>query len=383
MRISSVAVVAARRRRVLARMAFALLVCATALLGWRVWDIDRRLMHEQQRFSDLAEVLHRIEGQSLRRGELLALRDELGRELSESGERIRVLEAGSAAAVGRVIAGASASVVYVQGSYGFEDRATRRLLRMAADKTGRSLHLPDGRPRLTLEGVGPPARAGFTGTAFVVGSQGLLLTNRHVVRPWEDEDALPAMLAIGLEPVILDLRGYLPGVSEPVDMVLVGASDVQDIAVLRAHGIAAIPALRLSSKAVQSGDTAIVLGYPTGLRALLARAGDGFAKELRRRPAVSPDELARELARAGMVQPLASRGIVGQVSPEVIVYDAQTTSGGSGAPVLDLAGEVIAINRATLPEYGGSNLGVPVRHAAELLSRIQVEGASGPPAGGR
>jgi serine protease Do len=370
-------------QRVLPWVMLALLSGTTAWLGWQARDVDRRLAQQQQHVVGLAELLHGIEGRALQRGELIALRDELGKELSETGERVRALEAGSAAAVSRVIAGAAASVVYLQGGYGFEDRATRRLLRMAVDKNGQVLHLSDGRPQLTLDGAGPPARTGFSGTAFVVDTQGLLLTNRHVVRPWEDESALPALQAMGLEPVILELRGYLPGASEPVDVAFVRASEAQDVALLRAQAIASTPPLRLSSQPTQPGDTAIMLGYPTGLRALVARASDDFVKELRQRSTVSPEELARELARAGMVQPLASRGIVGQVAPDAIVYDAQTTSGGSGAPVLNLAGDVIAINRATLPEFGGSNLGVPVRHALELLSRVHAEAVLRPTAGGR
>ncbi|NIT68822.1 MAG: hypothetical protein GWN51_17705, partial [Gemmatimonadetes bacterium] len=65
------------------------------------------------------------------------------------------------------------------------------------------------------------------------------------------------------------------------------------------------------------------------------------------------------LARGGYVAPLATVGIIGQTTEVAIVYDAETTHGGSGGPVLDLDGEVIAVNAAILPEFGGSNLGVP------------------------
>ncbi len=49
------------------------------------------------------------------------------------------------------------------------------------------------------------------------------------------------------------------------------------------------------------------------------------------------------------------------------MYDAETTHGGSGGPVLDINGSVIAVNAAILPEYGGSNLGVPVAKVRTLL----------------
>ena len=54
-----------------------------------------------------------------------------------------------------------------------------------------------------------------------------------------------------------------------------------------------------------------------------------------------------------------ARGIVGQVTHAAVVYDAETTLGGRGGPVLDVAGRVVAVNADIIPEYGGSNLGVP------------------------
>lgn len=63
-----------------------------------------------------------------------------------------------------------AAFVYVQGSYGFADPASaQRTLRIALDKSGRVLRLPDGRPMVTLGGSGPPARKHFiSGAALVV-----------------------------------------------------------------------------------------------------------------------------------------------------------------------------------------------------------------------
>ena len=71
----------------------------------------------------------------------------------------------------------------------------------------------------------------------------------------------------------------------------------------------------------------------------------------------------------GHIAPLASRGIVGQATAATIVYDAETTHGGSGGPVLDANGSVVAVNTAILPEFGGSNLGVPAAKVRALLEQ--------------
>ena len=78
-------------------------------------------------------------------------------------------------------------------------------------------------------------------------------------------------------------------------------------------------------------------------------------------------QVARRLAGSGLIEPLATVGVVGQVTRTSVVYDAETTHGGSGGPVLILDGRVLAINAAVVPEFGGSNLGVPAAEALRLL----------------
>ena len=46
---------------------------------------------------------------------------------------------------------------------------------------------------------------------------------------------------------------------------------------------------------------------------------------------------------------------------------ANTTHGGSGGPVIGLDGRVVAVNSAIIPEFTGSNLGVPAAEAMRLL----------------
>ena len=68
---------------------------------------------------------------------------------------------------------------------------------------------------------------------------------------------------------------------------------------------------------------------------MLAQTGPDFIKKLQQDGVTDFWEIAKRLAAAGRIVPLASRGIVGRVSHEAIVYDAETTRGGSGGPVLE------------------------------------------------
>jgi S1-C subfamily serine protease len=150
------------------------------------------------------------------------------------------------------------------------------------------------------------------------------------------------------------------------------ASDQADLAVLECSGVEGdLPFAPLTDVSPAPGDPVLVMGYPLGLRALMARSDEGFVRALREEGVDDFFEQARRLAAAGFMAPLASRGIVGQVTSASVVYDAETTSGGSGGPVLTLDGRVVAINTAILPEFGGSNLGVPAAAAQALLDRAQ------------
>jgi serine protease Do len=351
-------------------LVLAALLAVVVYQAWHTRALERRLAEEQQRFAGLADLLRRVESNALTRDEYSAEREELAEGLRQAEERLAALEARSAAA-GRIIAEASPSVVFLLGGFGFEDPATRRPLRLAVGPDGQPTRVPGGGPLVTLEGEGPPLEVNYTGTAFIVSREGLLLTNRHVARPWESDGGVPGMTRMGLRPVMRRLLGYVAGPGVAFEVKLLGVSESADLAVLQCEEAARLrPPLRLAARPPRAGDEVLLLGYPTGIRALLARAGERFVETLGSRPDLDFWAIARELGRAGLITPLASRGIVGQVTAEAIVYDAETTQGGSGGPVLNLGGEVVAVNRAILPEFGGSNLGVPARYARELTARL-------------
>ncbi len=208
----------------------------------------------------------------------------------------------------------------------------------------------------------------YTGTAFVVDEEGHLLTNRHVAIPWEYEASAQATVEQGFEPVMRRMIGFLPGVEEPFDVVLVTSSSTADVALLRCEApVETMSPLVLGESPPRPGDEVVVLGYPTGMQALVVRAGREPIETLFADGGMDFWGLARALSARHLIDPLATQGIVGQVTSETIVYDAQTTHGGSGGPVLGLDGKVVAVNAAILANFGGSNLGVPASEARRLM----------------
>ena len=329
--------------------------------------LQQRIERDAILLESFAGALARVRAEALTPSDLKLLRQELGHGLSANAERLAVLERRSQASA-RVIAGAMSSVVFLQGAYGFREPSSGRMLRHVVDDDGRALISPISQPLLSLEGDGPVAERQFTGTGFAVGDGGALVTNRHVALPWENDASIESLANRGLEPVMIKFIVYMPGKETADSVELVRASEDADVAVLRRKdGAEPMPGLKLADAPPAPGEEVIVMGYPTGLRAMLAQSGEDFIEELQKTEDTGFWSVASRLAEKGHIAPLSSRGIVSQASPATIVYDAETTYGGSGGPVLDIYGSVVAVNAAILPEYGGSNLGVPVAKLRALL----------------
>jgi len=361
-----------RETTILFRTTMVVAILALALLVYQQNRLNVQLQQQLEsgttRLDSFAGALARARDDALTPADLNALRQELRRGLVSNAERLKVLEERHQAA-GRVIAEALPFVAFLQGSYGFRERSSQRLLRHAINVEGRPLISPRGQPMLTLEGEGPVAERLFTGTGFVAGEQGALVTNRHVALPWEGDANVEALAGRGLDPVMIKFIAFLPGKTAAGDVELLRASEVADLAILRQKDVThAGPGLRLAEEPPAPGDEVIVMGYPTGLRSMLAQSGDAFLDDLLTQKNLGFWSVAASLAEKGHMAPLASRGIVGQVTEATIAYDAETTHGGSGGPVLNIDGAVVAVNAAILPEFGGSNLGVPVYQVRALLN---------------
>lgn len=351
----------------------AVLIVLTAFVALQ-WRNDRIIQQsiaaEALRLEAIAIALAETREQALSADALATLREQLDLQLSSNSERLAMLERRLGAAA-RVIRDATESVAFLQGAYGLRQVQSGKLLRHVLDAEGVPMLSPFGKPLVDVEGNGDPLEFQFTGTGFLLADGGQLVTNRHVALPWASEDRLQAFRESGFEPEMLKMMVFLPGVPEPVEATFAGASDSADLALLSVP-VAATEGLglTLSDSPLEIGDEVIVMGFPTGLRALLAQAGRDFFTALEEEGDAGFWTIAARLSEQGKIAPLASRGIIAQITTMAVIYDAETTIGGSGGPALDREGNVVAVNAAILPEFGGANIGVPVREVRRLLETI-------------
>lgn len=338
-----------------------------AVLQYRSTSQLRDSITQEAEFThQVAAELARTRKEALRPSDLMALREEIDRQVSSNISRLRALE-NETGAIPRVIANSYRSIAFLQGAYGLRNIETQEMLRHVLGPDGLPLFLPTGQPLLSLQGDGRVAEVHFTGTAFLIETDGLLVSNRHLAQPWETNTSIEHLAKGGLEPVLLNFVGYMPGVRDSIDVEVLEVSDDADLALLRLATVTdGLMGLPLASEEPKSGDDVVLMGYPTGLRSMLAQSGSLFLDDLRAAQDIDFWNVAKRLSDAGLIAPLASRGIVGKVTPDAIVYDAETTHGGSGGPVLNKSGQVVAVNAAILPEFGGSNLGIPVKKLKEF-----------------
>jgi S1-C subfamily serine protease len=323
------------------------------------------LQQKQQLKQQSDELRQKISGAEP--GEVSSLR----KQLEETTTRLKRVESESQSAE-EVIRAYAPSVCLLHVSVSFIDRASGRPLRYGGiNPDGEPLHDSDGNPVYTLEGRAPEVRADFFGTGFIV-AEGRILTNHHVAQPWWKDDELAAVSKQGLNPSIAELTAYFPDTSAGVPVSVSEISGEADLAVLKGD-LSSLkkPVLKMDARkeAAVSGQPLLSLGYATGISAILARAGEDAVNDIAKTTGGKPTEVVNELLRRKLIRPLVTQGHIGDVLPDKIVYDAQTTSGGSGGPLINRDGEVIGVTYAVVKGFGGSNFGVPIRFAQPLLKR--------------
>lgn len=167
------------------------------------------------------------------------------------------------------------------------------------------------------------------GTGVIVSSDGLILTNQHVV------SSNPKSLTVTL----------MDGAEHAAQVLF--ASEEMDLAVIKIDATGLTVASLGDSRSLRVGEVAIAIGNPLGL------------------------EYERSVT-AGIVSAL-NRSILisqSQVAQNLIQTDAAINSGNSGGPLLNANGEVIGINTYKLRNVEGMGFAVPINAAKPVLEQI-------------
>ncbi len=278
------------------------------------------------------------------------------------------------------------AVCLIVGVYDLVDKKSGKVLRYADPQAFRpnpyeptqsedpSRLPPQPQIGLSTEGNGSPVEYDFIGTGFHVGG-GYIVTNRHVLQPWEEDDNVKQMmLAASGRARVKRLVIYFPNIATPFTLKVreLGRRDDIGIATIDAtllpENLPAIP-LELDGESAAVGKTVVTMGYPNGPDRLLAMVDDDVAKSINQRFGNSRQNLINFLAQSQKIVPLTTQGAVTDLDARRIVHDAKTAEGGSGAPLFGQAGKVIGVNFGVFTENTAANMAVPVRFALELLKK--------------
>lgn len=331
--------------------------------------------------------IERIRAQSASEQATRQQDQEIIRKQQEEINRLRDVSEQTKLFTQRISERLSPGVCLVVGSYSFVERGTGRVLRYETmDDANAEIVDRNGDIQASVDGAGPPVQFSYTGTGFLV-EKGIIVTNKHVVKPWEGNQVAQIVMEQGggFKPQLELLQAFFPSIQTPFAIKELRSSDRYDVSLCSFdQGDAALPVLPLSTDDPRSiiGEPVVLLGFPTGVDGLLQRIDESEQREILKRHGQSAEDVAAGLAVRGLIRPLTTTGNITDALPARIVHSAQTTEGGSGSPMIDRDGNVIAINSAILTtvdgnqSFGGSNFGVPVRAAYELLLALHKTGSS-------
>jgi DNA-binding response OmpR family regulator/S1-C subfamily serine protease len=297
--------------------------------------------------------------------------DTLQKQLDDTNARLKRIEQEGDSAI-NLIREDVQSVCLLHISVAFRNQQNGQRLHYAGlNPQGEPLQDSEGNPVLTLGGNGPEVKVDIFGTGFPVGNAGRILTNRHVAEPWWNNDELSQMAGQGFLAEISSIHAYFPGDPRAFTGAIQEISKDADLAVMRID-IQDLkrPALSIDTAkgSTVTGEPIVLMGYATGLAGILARTDEETIKQILTHSGGDVSQVLAELARRDLIHPIITQGHIGDILPDKIVFDAQTTSGGSGGPLFDHRGKVIGVTYAVLKGFGGSNFGIPIRFSEPLLA---------------
>lgn len=173
------------------------------------------------------------------------------------------------------------------------------------------------------------------GTGFIISTDGIILTNKHVASDAESE----------YQVIMADGTSY--------DAKYLGADSVNDLAVLQIEGDD-FPTIKLGdSDNINIGESVVAIGYALGEYSNTVTTGivSGLGREIVAGSYNSSERL-----------------------DNVIQIDAAINPGNSGGPLINLYGEVIGINTAVNNQGQLIGFAIPINTAKRVVDSVQKYG---------
>lgn len=194
----------------------------------------------------------------------------------------------------------------------------------------------------TLDSNGQPiATEAKTGSGFVISEDGLIVTNRHLIRAWEYD---PSIVSGRTTKIEIIFQGQTRDEAITAEVHKHYPNKGVDVAVLKINrsGLVAVRSTQDNLDEISQGEEVAAIGYPLGLDLL-------------------------SLTRDTRIEPSLATGLVSRVGHDVIQLSLRANQGNSGGPALNRRGEVIGIVTASVGAAPDITLCTPIRAALELI----------------
>ena len=187
----------------------------------------------------------------------------------------------------------------------------------------------------------PTTKEARTGSGFVISSNGLIATNRHLIQAWAYDASIISGRTTGIEIIF---QGQTRDNAVPAEIYKFPADKDLDVAVLKIDrsGLPAVHGAEDQLERINQGEEVAIIGYPLGLDLL-------------------------ELTRDVRIEPSLATGIVSRVGHDAIQLSLRANRGNSGGPALNRRGEVIGIVTANVGAAPDITLCTPISAALELI----------------